>query len=78
MRTIAAEMVEARPAGVFLMTQSNAGLPKLVGDEFIYDGSPQVMADWAAEMRELGIDVIGACCGSTPEHIAAMRDIVLA
>jgi methionine synthase I (cobalamin-dependent) len=29
-------------------------------------------------MRELGIDVIGACCGSTPEHIAAMRDIVLA
>jgi methionine synthase I (cobalamin-dependent) len=29
-------------------------------------------------MRALGIDVIGACCGSTPEHIAAMRDIVTA
>ena len=78
MRTIAAEMVEARPDGVFLMTQSNAGLPKLVGDEFIYDGSPEVMAEWATDMRELGIDVIGACCGSTPAHIAAMRDIVTA
>jgi 5-methyltetrahydrofolate--homocysteine methyltransferase len=71
-------MAEARPAGVFLMAQSNAGLPKLVGDEFLYDGSPEVMAEWATDMRALGIDVIGACCGSTPEHIAAMRDIVTA
>ena len=77
MRIIAADMVAARPEGVFLMTQSNAGLPKLVGDEFLYDGAPEVMAEWATEMRELGIDVIGACCGSTPEHIAAMRPIVL-
>ena len=78
MRVIAADMVAARPEGVFLMTQSNAGLPKLVGDEFLYDGAPEVMAEWATEMRDLGIDVIGACCGSTPEHIAAMRPIVLA
>ena len=73
MRVIAAEMAEARPAGVFLMTQSNAGLPKLVGDAFVYDGTPEVMVDWARDMRELGIDVIGACCGSTPAHIAAMQ-----
>ena len=77
MRQIAAELAEARPAGLFLMTQSNAGLPQLVGDEFRYDGTPEVMADWARDMRALGIDVIGACCGSTPEHIAAMRDVVL-
>ncbi len=78
MRIIAAEMVEARPDGVFLMTQSNAGLPKLVGDEFLYDGTPEVMVDWARDMRDLGISVIGACCGSTPAHIAAMREVVLA
>ena len=78
MRTIAAELAEARPAGVYLMTQSNAGLPKLVGDVFAYDGTPEVMAEWATDMREVGINVIGACCGSTPEHIAAMRDIVKA
>ncbi len=78
MRIIAAEMVEARPDGVFLMTQSNAGLPRLVGDEFLYDGTPEVMVEWARDMRALGINVIGACCGSTPAHIAAMRDAVLA
>lgn len=74
MRVIAAEMAEARPEGIFLMTQSNAGLPKLVGDRFEYDGTPEVMAEYATDMRDLGIDVIGACCGSTPAHIAAMRD----
>ena len=40
-------------------------------------GAPEVMAEWATVMRDMGIDVIGACCGSTPEHIAAMRPIVL-
>jgi 5-methyltetrahydrofolate--homocysteine methyltransferase len=74
MRVIAAEMAEARPDGTYLMVQSNAGLPKLVGDRFEYDGTPEVMAEFARDMRELGIDVIGACCGSTPTHIAAMRD----
>ena len=74
MRVIAAEMAEARPADIYLMTQSNAGLPKLVGDHFEYDGTPEVMAEYANDMRDLGIDVIGACCGSTPAHIAAMRD----
>jgi 5-methyltetrahydrofolate--homocysteine methyltransferase len=77
MRTIAAEMAEARPAGVFLMAQSNAGLPHLVGDRFAYDGTPEVMAEWARDMRALGVDVVGACCGSTPAHVEAMRDVVL-
>ena len=66
-----------KPPGRLKRGGSNAGLPQLVGDEFRYDGTPEVMADWARDMRALGIDVIGACCGSTPEHIAAMRDVVL-
>jgi 5-methyltetrahydrofolate--homocysteine methyltransferase len=72
--TIMAQMAEARPDGVHLMAQSNAGLPKLVGDTFAYDGTPDVMAAYARHARELGIAVIGGCCGSTPAHIAAMRD----
>ena len=59
-------------AGVFLATQSNAGLPKLVGAEFIYDGTPEEMAKYASEMREIGIGVIGSCCGSTPAHTRAI------
>ena len=75
-RIISEQMVAARPDGVFLMTQSNAGLPKLVGDTFAYDGTPEIMQQYAQDMRTLGIDVIGACCGSTPAHIALMRSVV--
>ncbi|HET6625374.1 MAG TPA: homocysteine S-methyltransferase family protein [Nocardioidaceae bacterium] len=74
MAAIAAQMVEARAEGLLLVAQSNAGLPQVVGDHFEYDASPDVMAAHAAALRELGIDLIGACCGSTPEHIDAMRD----
>ena len=41
------------------MAQSNAGLPQLVGDEFRYGGTPEVMARYAVRMQELGVDVIG-------------------
>lgn len=72
MRLIAREMVEARPAGVFIIAQSNAGLPVLVGDTFEYQGTPEEMAKFADEMQELGVNVIGSCCGSTPAHTAAI------
>ena len=82
MRIIAAEMVQARADGeqadLLLITQSNAGLPRLQGDEFVYDGTPEELARFAVEMRDAGIDVIGACCGSTPEHIRAIRQALTA
>ena len=74
MRIIAAQLAEAGAGRVRLMVQSNAGLPKLQGDPFVFDGTPEEMAGYAVEMRDLGFTVIGACCGSTPAHIAAMRD----
>jgi 5-methyltetrahydrofolate--homocysteine methyltransferase len=74
MRIIAAQLAEAGAGRVRLMVQSNAGLPKLQGDTFVFDGTPEEMATYAVEMRDLGFAVIGACCGSTPAHIAAMRD----
>ena len=77
MRVIAAQLAEAAGQGatpVRLMVQSNAGLPKLQGDSFVFDGTPEEMAAYVVEMRDLGFAVIGACCGSTPAHIAAMRD----
>jgi len=73
MRIIAAQLAEAGAGRVRLMVQSNAGLPKLQGDTFVFDGTPEEMAGYAVEMRDLGFTVIGACCGSTPAHIAAMR-----
>ncbi len=78
MRIIADQLAEARPDGVRLMIQSNAGLPRLEGDSFVFDGTPEEMAKYAVEMRGLGFDIIGACCGSTPAPIAAMREALSA
>jgi 5-methyltetrahydrofolate--homocysteine methyltransferase len=76
MRQIAQEMVNARPEGVFIITQSNSGLPKLVGDTFIYEGTPEEMAKYAAEMKEMGVNIVGSCCGSTPAHTKAIAAAV--
>ena len=67
------EMAQAKPEGAILMAQSNAGLPRWSEGGIAYDGTPDVMADYAQRMRALGVRVIGACCGSTPEHLARMR-----
>lgn len=76
MRVIAKELVDARPDGVFIITQSNSGLPKLVGDTFIYEGTPDEMGKYATEMKSLGVNVVGSCCGSTPAHTASISAAV--
>jgi 5-methyltetrahydrofolate--homocysteine methyltransferase len=76
MRLIAKELTDARPEGVFIITQSNSGLPKLVGDTFIYEGTPDEMAKYAIEMKAIGVNIVGSCCGSTPAHTAAIAAAV--
>ena len=76
MAVIAVQLAEARPEGLLLVAQSNAGLPQVVGDHFEYDATPADMAEHARALHKAGIDLIGGCCGSTPEHTAAMRDAV--
>jgi len=55
-----------------LVAQPNAGLPRLIQGRTQYDATPEVMAHYALRYAELGVRIIGACCGSTPQHIAAM------
>jgi 5-methyltetrahydrofolate--homocysteine methyltransferase len=71
MLTVATEMAAARPQGLLLIAQSNAGMPHLHGDHFEYDVDPAGMAAHLQELLDLGIDIVGGCCGSTPAHIAA-------
>ena len=73
MLVIAQEMAAARQPGTFLITQSNAGLPQLIDGEFQYTGTPEEMAQFAQTMREIGINIVGSCCGSTPAHTKAIR-----
>jgi len=77
METIAEQMVQARPEGSLLFMQSNAGLPELVGADFVYNGTPEGMAELAGKLKEMGVDVVGSCCGSTPEHTAAIRSVMI-
>jgi methionine synthase I (cobalamin-dependent) len=74
METVIAQMNQARPDGLLLIAQSNAGLPQLVGDRFEYDAPPAAMGEHARRLRAVGADLIGACCGSTPEHVQAMHE----
>ena len=67
------EMSQAVPGGVVLMAKSNAGMPRWKDDRITYGGTPEVMAEYARKMTELGVRIVGGCCGSTPEHVAAMR-----
>ena len=55
------------------MVQPNAGQPKLVNMKVVYDETPEQMVAGVAPLLEAGASIIGACCGSTPEHIRAFR-----
>jgi 5-methyltetrahydrofolate--homocysteine methyltransferase len=61
-----------------VMVEPNAGLPVLVAGETRFEGTPQESADFAREMLALGVRLVGGCCGNTPEHIRAMRQVLSA
>lgn len=57
-----------------LISQANAGLPILKDGKTIFPGTPEEMTAYHDRMLELGVRIIGGCCGTTPEHIRAIRD----
>ena len=56
--------------------QANAGLPIMRADQTLYPESPDFMAEKAVELLEVGVQIIGGCCGTTPEHIKAFRGLI--
>ncbi|MEL6610262.1 MAG: betaine--homocysteine S-methyltransferase [Pseudomonadota bacterium] len=56
-----------------IVAKGNAGIPKYHDGHIHYDGTPELMADYAALARDCGAAVIGGCCGTTPEHLEHMR-----
>jgi len=59
-----------------LIIQSNAGLPRTEAGKLIYDETPAFMAERVAKLLEIGVSIIGGCCGTTPDHIRAIREAV--
>ena len=56
-----------------VMAQPNAGQPKLVNMKIFYDETPEQMVKGVVPLLQSGAAIVGACCGSTPAHIAAFR-----
>jgi methionine synthase I (cobalamin-dependent) len=68
------EKMHAVAPDAVLVAKSNAGMPELVDLRAVYRADPATMADAGLGFRNVGARVIGACCGSTPAHLAAMAE----
>jgi methionine synthase I (cobalamin-dependent)/5,10-methylenetetrahydrofolate reductase len=67
------EMHRAEPA-LRLVAMPNAGLPFRAGERMIYPSAPHYFAEHVARFLQSGVAVLGGCCGTTPQHIRAMRE----
>jgi 5-methyltetrahydrofolate--homocysteine methyltransferase len=60
-------------SGDILVAKSNCGIPEFTDGKIQYSGTPDLMSDYARLARDAGARIIGGCCGTTPEHLTAMR-----
>ena len=56
-----------------IISKGNAGIPKYVHGHIHYDGTPELMGEYAVLARDAGARIIGGCCGTLPEHLVAMK-----
>lgn len=59
-----------------VMIQPNAGLPRLLDGETVYDVTPEAFAQWGRKFLADGAAILGGCCGTSPEYIRALRQIL--
>jgi 5-methyltetrahydrofolate--homocysteine methyltransferase len=57
-----------------LISKGNAGIPKYHDGHIHYDGTPELMAEYAVLARDAGATIIGGCCGTMPNHLEKMRE----
>jgi len=65
-------------ARVPLVAKPNAGLPRLVGEETVFDLDTAAFAAFGGRFAAAGVNLLGGCCGTTPAHIAALRSALAA
>ena len=69
-------MRSSKPEGSddpILVAKANCGIPEFIDGEIHYNGTPEIMARYATMARDAGARIVGGCCGTSPEHVAAMR-----
>ncbi len=62
------------PNGSVIVAKANCGIPEWVDGDIVYNGSPELMSDFACMARDAGARIVGGCCGTTPAHVRAMRE----
>ncbi len=65
-------ITEARPDAA-VVAKGNCGIPQYADGHIHYTGTPELMADYARIALDAGAKIIGGCCGTSPDHLAAMR-----
>ncbi|MCC5808128.1 MAG: homocysteine S-methyltransferase family protein [Opitutales bacterium] len=70
------KQLAAAADGTPVVVQPNAGAPRMLGEETVYDATPGQMAAAARELLQAGVRIVGGCCGTTPEHLAAVASAV--
>ena len=68
---VVAELLAAAPEAS-LWVKPNAGVPRIVGDAVVYEAGPDDLAEHVRGYVDRGARIVGGCCGSTPEHVAAI------
>jgi 5-methyltetrahydrofolate--homocysteine methyltransferase len=66
----------ARATRLPLLIQPNAGLPESREGHVVYNETPETMAARVPELLALGVAIVGGCCGTTPDHIRAIRRVI--
>ena len=69
------DMTDANPDAI-VVVKGNCGIPEFRGTEIHYSGTPPLMADYARLAIDAGARIIGGCCGTSCDHLAAMREAV--
>ena len=59
-----------------IIIQANAGVPQYIDGQTVFGESPQLMASFVPELIKAGANIIGGCCGTTPDHIKAIGKIL--
>lgn len=72
------QKMHAADPDITLVAKANAGIPELVKGIPVYRASPATMADYAVNSYQAGARIIGACCGSTPDHVKAISQALAA
>jgi homocysteine S-methyltransferase len=75
---VALDVIErmAAQSSIRLSAMPNAGMPRYIDDALVYPSTPEYFAEYTRRLVEAGANIVGGCCGTTPEHTAKMREML--